>query len=123
MPWRTQATWTTEDGPRSYAPIFTRTRWGALRARRRIEDTLWSFPTLGVRVERVSSASMRAEQAERAAAPPAPVVIHLMLDPERMATACGRDGGEVTWTADEFEEGVERCPDCEAAVRLARRGR
>jgi hypothetical protein len=116
--WRVQATWTVEDEPKSYAPIFTRTRFGAARTRRSIEQTLWHFPTLDVKVERVSRQAAEAEQERRASERRPPEPVHLMTDMTAATTACGRDARTASnlAVAEMFQMSSNQCEDCARTV-------
>jgi len=117
--WRVQATWTYDDEPKSYSPIFTRTRTGAARQRRNIERTLWHFPTLDVKVERVSLQAAKVEMDRRAAALLDWVSepVHLVSDMTAPTTACGRNVERVDNRSvpEVFAVSSRRCPDCATA--------
>ena len=117
--WRVQATWTYDGEPKSYSPIFTRTRTGAARQRRNIERTLWHFPTLDVKVERVSLQAAKVEMDRRAAAllDWVPEPVHLVSDMTAQTTACGRNVERVDNRSvpEVFAVSSRQCPDCATA--------
>ena len=123
-----QATWTVEGEERSYAPVFTRTRRGAERQKAEIEETLWHFPTLDVKVEQVTAEARAQEEHDREAAlleEAKSTTPHMKLEYDDPVTACGLAEEDVkAWSLPEiyeltFEDG--RCPGCaEALARMDR---
>jgi hypothetical protein len=108
--WKVQATWEAEGERRSYAPQFARTRMGAERLRRQMEETLAHFPTLEVVVERVSAGDATAHATPQQEFQP----VHLVVEPLAPMTACGLPTREVQTVAvaEVFALSGRQCETC-----------